>query len=140
MGLNLRYSPLEWNSSEEQLEFNEVNVDIDYFILNGVIDDISSSGSNWIVTPWACTVEKIYSVIDTAISTAGAATISFEIDGNAVTNAGYDIALSSGVGEVDSSTPTAANTLTAGQALEMITDGGSTNASKAELTILCKRV
>ncbi len=139
MGMNLRYSPLEYDTVQERLEYDGSPMEPEKFILNGTITDISSSGSNWVVTPYACTVEKIYSVIDTAISSAGAAAISFEIGGTAVTGAGYNIALSSGAGTVDSSTPTALNTLAAGGALEMITNGGSTNASKAEMTIVCKR-
>jgi len=103
--------------------------------LTGEIADISSAASSWVVSPVAGTITKIYSVIDGVITTGDAA-LSFEIGGVAVTGGGITIANSgSAAGIVDSSTPTAANTLAAGGALELITDGGSTNAVKAVLII-----
>ena len=57
-----------------------------------------------------------------------------------MTNGGITIAnAASAAGDVDSSTPTAANALTAGQALECITDGGSTDASKAVVSVVVSR-
>ena len=109
------------------------------FSLNAEILDISSAASSWVVTPWACTIDKIYTVIDTAI-TVGDATITAEIGGTLVTGSSITIATAgSAAGDVDSSTPSAANVLTAGQAVEIITDGGSTDASKAQVTLLCTR-
>jgi hypothetical protein len=111
----------------------------DEYVLNAVIDDISTAGSYWVVAPHAGSISKIYTVIDTAITVADAA-ITFEIGGTAVTNGAITIAYSgSAAGTVDSSTPTALNVLTAGQALELITDGGSTDASKAEVAIVISR-
>ena len=103
--------------------------------LNAEIPDISSAGSHWVVCPVAGTITKIYSVIDGAITGADAV-LTFEIGGVAVTGGTVTIDDSgSAAGVVDSATPTAANVLAAGGALELITDGGSTNAVKAKLTI-----
>lgn len=118
---------------------SEVEVDVDQFLLNVTMADISTGSSVWVVSPYAATIEKIYSVIDGAI-TVGNAAISVEIGGTAVTGAGITIAYSgSGAGTVDSSTPTALNTVTAGQAIEIITDGGSTDTAIATFTLVMKR-
>ena len=118
---------------------SEIAVAVEEFILNATITDISASNSNWVVSPYAGTVDKIYTVNENALATSGAAAITFEIGGTAITDSAISIALSSASGAIDSSTPTALNTLTAGQAIEILTDGGSTNASKAEVTFVCSR-
>ena len=105
-------------------------------VLNAAIDDVSTAGSYWVVSPVAGTVSAIYSVINGAIATADAG-LSFEIGGTAITGGGITIAnAGSAAGDVDSSTPSAANTVTAGQAIELITDGASTNTVKAEISIV----
>jgi len=97
--------------------------------------DVSTASSVWVVAPVACTFSKIYSVINGAIATADAA-ITTEIGGTAVTGGTITIANSgSAAGDVDSGTPSALNTLTAGQALEIITDGASTNTIIATFTV-----
>ncbi len=103
------------------------------------ITDISTAGSYWVVAPHAGDIAAVYTVIDGAI-TGGDAAITLEIATVAVTDSAITIAnAASAAGDVDSSTPSAANTVTAGQAIEVITDGGSTNTVKAEVTILITR-
>jgi len=136
------YDKVSANSFAIGQKGSEVDVSADEFIINGVIDDISNGASNWVVSPYAGTIENIYTVIDAAITTAATAAISFEIGGTAVTDGGITIGGStaqSAAGVVDSSTPSALNTVAAGGAIELISDGGSTNASKAEVTLVCKR-
>jgi hypothetical protein len=107
-------------------------------ILQVAIDDISTAGSVWVVSPIAGTIEKIYSVIDGAIATADCA-LTAEIGGTLVTGSGITITQAgSAAGDVDSSTPSAANTVAAGEAIEIITDGASTNTVKAVITIEIK--
>jgi hypothetical protein len=111
-------------------------VGLGYSVLNVRIDDISTAGSEWVVSPWAGDITAIYSVIDGAIGT-GDCTLSFEIGGVAVSSGNITITQSgSAAGDVDSSTPSSANTLTQGQAIECITDGASTNTVSANLTIV----
>jgi len=113
--------------------------EVDQFVLTGEIANISSAGSSWVVSPYAGTIEKIYTVIDGAITVHDAA-ITFEIDGTAVTDAGITIAYSgSGAGTVDSSEPSAKNSVDAGDAIEIITDGGSTDAAKAVVVLVMQR-
>ncbi len=142
MEMNMRHSPLGWDSQDEVFVYNEIPISLDEFVLTSVIDDVSSASIHWTVSPYAGTIEKVFSVIDTALATNGAAAISFKIGTTAasdVTNGGITIALSSAAGAVDSSTPTAENTVAAGQAIALISDGGSTNASKAEVVFKLKR-
>lgn len=104
--------------------------------LTGIITDISTAASHFVVSPIAGTIDKIYSTIDNAITVANAA-LSFEIAGTAVTSGGITVATaSSAAGDVDSATPSAENAVTAGQAIEMITDGGSTTACRATITFV----
>ncbi len=109
------------------------------FSLHAEILDISDAASSWVVCPWACTVDKIYSVIDTTITT-GDADLTFKIATVLITDGEFTIAFSGSLpGDVDSSTPSAANVVAAGGAIEILTDGGSTVACKAQITFLCTR-
>ncbi len=99
--------------------------------LRGEIENISAAKSSWVISPVAGNITAITTVIDTAI-TLGDANITFEIAGVPVTGGAITIAFTgSAAGDIDSAIPTAANTVTAGQAIEIITDGGSTGVSKA---------
>ena len=103
------------------------------------IPDISSASSVWVVAPHAGTIVKIYSVIDGAISAADAV-LDPQLGGTSITGGGITIAnASSAAGDVDSSTPTALNVVAAGDAIEIATDGGSTGAVAAEITIVLSR-
>ncbi len=97
----------------------------------GEIANISAAASSWAIAPVAGTITKIWTVIDGAI-TVGDAAITFELGGTAITGGAITIAYSgSAAGTIDSCVPTALNTVTQGQAIEIITDGGSTDAAKA---------
>ena len=100
------------------------------------LEDISTAKSVFVVPGVAGDVSKIYSVIDGVIATADC-TLSFEIAGTPITSGDITIAYSgSAAGDVDSSTPSAANTITAGQAIEIITSGASTNTVNATITFI----
>jgi len=103
-------------------------------LLTFEFEDISSAASRWIVCPFAGDIQKIWSVLDGAITGANCG-FTFEIGGTAVTDAAITITQSgSAAGDVDSSTPTAAKTLTAGQPIEITSDGGSTGAKSCTFT------
>jgi hypothetical protein len=81
----------------------------------------------------AGTITKIRSVINGAITGADA-TLSFEINGTVVTGGGITITQSgSAVLDVDTSTPSGAKVLAAGDTLEAITNGGSTGTISADI-------
>jgi hypothetical protein len=99
------------------------------------ITDISTAGQIYVVSPVAGTITKIYSVINGAIATANSI-LTPKINNIAITNGAITVAFSgSAAGDVDSSTPTAANAITAGAAIEIETDGGSANTVEVVLTI-----
>lgn len=103
--------------------------------LNVQVTDISTAASFWVVSPVAGTITKIYSVINGAIITADAV-LTAEIGGTLVTDSTVTIDQgTSAAGIVDSATPSAANTVTAGQAIEIITNGGSANTITADVTL-----
>ena len=113
--------------------------DYDVVYVTVSIPDVSTASSNWIVSPVTGDITNIYSVVDTAITVADA-TLSFELAGTAVTGGDITIAFTgAAAGDVDSSTPSALNSVTAGDAIEVITDGGSTTASKATVTLVIQR-
>jgi hypothetical protein len=110
----------------------------DYF-LTVKITDVSTAGSTFVAVPDGGNIVKIYSTIKNAITTANAA-LSFEIGGTAVTNGGITIGYDgSAAGDVDSSTPSANNRVEEGEAIEVITDGGSSTACECMITFVIRR-
>lgn len=103
--------------------------------LTGKIVDVSTAGQIYIPTPVAGTVTKIWSALNGAIGTADA-TLTPKIGGTPITDGAITIATaSSAAGDVDSSTPSAANTVTAGGSIEIETDGASSNTVSVEILI-----
>jgi len=103
-------------------------------VLNVHLNDLSTAQSHYVVSPLAGDIIGFYSVIDQAIATTDT-TLSLEIGGTAVTGGSLTIAFSgSAAGDINSSTPTAANTVTAGQSIEIVC-GGETNTSGAHATV-----
>jgi hypothetical protein len=110
----------------------------DYF-LTVKMDDVSTAGSVYVVAPDGGKIIKIQSVIDGTIATDDAA-ITTEINGTAVTGGAITIAYDgSAAGDVDSTEPTAANSVEEGDVIEIITDGASTNTVAATFTVIIRR-
>ena len=118
------------HASMDKTSVKNVNlIYISYEIL-----DVSTAKSMWLPCPKAGKIIKIYSVLHGAIAT-GDVDLTFEIDGVLVTNGIITITQSgSAAGDLDNSTPSANNVLTAGQAIEIITDGVSTGTVNVTLT------
>jgi hypothetical protein len=110
----------------------------DYFI-NAEIEDISTASSTFVAVPDGGRVIKIITALQGAISGSDAA-ITFEIGGTAMTNSAITVAQSgSAAGDVDTSEPTAANSVSEDGTIEMITDGGSTGTQKLLVTFVVRR-
>lgn len=111
-------------------------------VLYGEIADVSSAASSWTsALPFNAEITGAYVTIDTAV-TVGDAAVTFEIAGVAITSM---VATVLTAGSAAGSTfaavaPTGAYSLTAGVPIEIITDGGSTDASKGTVSITYKRV
>ena len=99
-------------------------------------DDLDTTTSHYLVSPVAGTITKIYSVIDQAIALADT-NLTAKIGGVAVTNGTITIAYSgSAAGDVDSCSPTAANSVSAGTAIEFVSDGATnTSGAHAHITV-----
>jgi hypothetical protein len=103
--------------------------------LTATIQDISTAGQIYVVSPFAGDITNVYTVINGAIATADA-TITPKISGTSVTDGAVTVAFSgSAAGDVDSATPTAANSVSAGAAIEIETDGASTNTVQCVVTL-----
>ncbi len=100
-----------------------------------LISDVSTAGSYWTTSPVSGKITKIDTVLSGAITGADAG-ITVELGGTAVTGGAITIANSgSAAGDVDTATPTALNTVTAGGAIEVITDGASTGSRTVNVTL-----
>lgn len=107
------------------------------------ISEIGLLGSavHYVVSPYAGTIVKIWSVLNSEALATGNATLTASIAGVAVTNGAITITqAASAVGDVDSATPTALNIVTAGQAIA-VTLGGSNSAegAYANVSIVIRR-
>jgi hypothetical protein len=104
------------------------------------IADGSADATYYLVCPWAGDITGIRTVIDGAVSTADI-TVTPKIASTGMTNGVVTITSSaSAAGDVDTSTPTAANTVTAGQAINLVVAGGGSGGSpKIHVVVLLTR-
>ena len=110
----------------------------DYFV-TAKITTISTAGSTFVPIPDGGRVIKIITSIKNAISSADAA-LTWEIGGVAMTNSAITVTQSgSAAGDVDTSEPTALNTVSEDGTIEMITDGASATACECVVTFIIRR-
>ncbi len=103
------------------------------------IASLDTVGDYYIPFAYNSTIDKVYSTIDGAILTADK-TLTLSIGGVDVTNGVITITQAgSAAGDVDSCTPTANNTVSAGAALKVAATGGTTGGIRAHLTIVYTR-
>jgi len=107
--------------------------------ITAVFDDVSTAGDLYIPMNFAGTVTSVRSVLHGAIATADV-TLAVKVNGVTMTNGNITIAFdSSAAGDLDSCTPSAGNTVTASQYLQVTSDGASTNAVSATLMFTITR-
>lgn len=100
-----------------------------------MIEDVSTAGQIYVAPGFRGKIKKAYSVLNGAITGADSV-LTLKIAGTAVTGGTMTIAQSgSAAGDIDSCVPTAANNFTADQAIEVETDGASTGAVQAVVTL-----
>ena len=105
-------------------------------VLTTRLDDISTASSAYVVSPFAGTLSKVYSVIDGTIATADAV-LTINVNGGIdVTNRITIAYRGSGAGDVDSCTPDDNNTVAVGDYLKVTTDGASTNTVSAVISFV----
>lgn len=89
-----------------------------------------------VVSPVAGTIAKIYSVANAALAT-GDATLTGKIGSTAITGGVITITESgSAAGDVDSATPTAANTVAVGSVISLTGGGASTATATASCSVV----
>jgi hypothetical protein len=107
--------------------------------ITAVFDDVSTAGDIYIPMNFAGTVTSVRSVLHGAIATADV-TLAVKVNGVTMTNGNIVIAFTdSAAGDLDSCTPTAGNTVTTSQYLQVTSDGASTNAVSATLMFTITR-
>lgn len=100
------------------------------------LPDIGTAQSWYWVSPVAGNITAIYSVINSATATTDTL-LTFFIGGVQLSNSTVTIAFTgAAAGDVDSASPTANYAITAGAALKITTDGGTSNTPTAMLTIV----
>lgn len=108
----------------------------DYF-LTAEIPDVSTAGQVYIAVPDNGKVIKVFSALNGAISTADATLTVKTPEGTAGT---ITIAQSgSAAGDVDTLEPTTNNYVNEGEVIEVETDGASSTAAKATVTVIVRR-
>lgn len=109
------------------------------FYMNYYIDNLNPAGTAYIACPENGDLVKVYSVIDDSFSGADT-NISFTINAVGVTNGTITITQSgSAAGDVDNSTPTANNSLSAGDFIQIDWDGLASSAVACTLTFAIQR-
>lgn len=114
--------------------------EINETILNLDIADGSADADYYIVSPHAGSISKIYSVIDGPFGTADI-TITASIGATPVTGGVVTIATAgSAAGDIASATPSAANVVTAGQAIKLaVAGGGSAGSPRIHVAVVISR-
>lgn len=115
--------------------------DLKYVSVPFYLADVSTAGQVYIPVnaEMEGEVVEVRTVLNGAIATADA-TLTPKVGGTAMTNGAITIANSgSAAGDVDSSNPSAANTVVEGDAIEIETDGASTNTVEVFGMVKIKR-
>ena len=107
-------------------------------MLTDRIADVSTAGQIYIVAPYALTIVAVYSALNGAIATSNGTltvkTAAGTVGTLTITQSG------SAAGDIDSLTSGLANTsVAAGAAIEVETNGASTNTISAGITVLARR-
>jgi len=107
-------------------------------VLNAYAPDIGTAGSVYVVCPFAGTIVDLVAVNQG--DNAGTKTVlTAKIGGASVTHPAWEVAVTAVAGTGVSVAPTAANNVTAGQVIEIASDGGSSNVTPAMYSITVLR-
>ena len=109
--------------------------ELNTYVLNVSLDDISTASSCYVVAPKAGTLTRIYSVIDGTTGTADAV-ITANVNGGSNVSQTLTIANGSNAGDLDDCTPADNHTVAAGQYIRLTTNGASTNAVSAVFSLV----
>lgn len=107
-------------------------------VLNTYAADIGTAGSSYVVCPFAGTIVGLSAVNHGA--NAGTKTVlTAKLATVAVTAPAWEVAVTAAAGTGVSVVPTAANTVAAGDVIEIAYDGGSSNVTPATFSVTVLR-
>lgn len=98
--------------------------------------DVAAATVAYGVSPIAGTITLCQTQLTSGGATNGDAILTFAIGGVAITNGAVTIASGSAVNEVDSASPTAANTVAVGSKITATSDGGGSTTTAANVQVL----
>lgn len=99
-------------------------------VLNAYHADIGTAGSSYVVCPFAGTVVGL-GAVNIAANAGTKSVLTAKINGSSITHPAWEVAVSATAGTASSVVPTAANTVKAGDVLEVASDGGSSAVTPA---------
>lgn len=114
--------------------------EINEYVLSLDVADGSADATYYLICPHAGTINKIWTVTDAAVSSADI-TVTANIGATPVTNGVVTIATAgSAAGDIDSATPSAANVVTAGAAINLVVAGGGAGgAPRIHVAVVIER-
>jgi hypothetical protein len=122
-----------------------MNVDSTYdenrivnYTLNAYMADANTAGSIFVVAPFAGVIKGLKATNYVANTTVKTVLLA-KIGGVTVTAPAWEIATTQAAGVASSSVPTALRTVTAGQVIEIVSDGGGTPTMPVMFTISIDR-
>jgi len=107
-------------------------------VLNTSSADIGTAGSTFIVSPFAGTIVNL-SAVNTAANAGTKTVLLAKLAGTTVTAPAWEVGVTAAAGTATSVVPTAANTVTAGQVIELNFDGGSSSVTPAVFSVVIAR-
>jgi hypothetical protein len=122
-----------------------MNVDSTYdenqivnYTLNAYMADANTAGSIFVVAPFAGVIKGLKATNYVANTTVKTVLLA-KIGGVTVTAPAWEIAITQAAGVASSSVPTALRTVTAGQVIEIASDGGGTPVMPMNVTLSIDR-
>jgi hypothetical protein len=108
-------------------------------VISVLFSDVTTAGSLYFAAPYNGVITKLQSVINGALASADEK-IRLRLGGVAVTDSEITIANSgSAAGDVDTASPSSGNSVTAGQAVQVQTDGASSGGASCVVTVFIRR-
>ena len=123
----------------DEFELVETGIEnINEWILTITYEDINFTISEFVTVPWACKIKQIWGV-NSAANSVAETIITIELGGVPVTMPVFKWAATAPVETVITSIPTTGNVLSAGAAIQMVSDRGGSAVVPAVFTLLLQR-
>ncbi len=121
-GITVTAIDTDGNLYQGGVKLNATGAEINEYTVPGYQADANTAGSIFVIAPHAGTIVKLAAVNNVANTTVKT-TLLAKIGGVTVTAPAWEIAITQAAGVASSVVPTAANVVTAGQVIEIASDG-----------------